>query len=295
MKISKRMTYSFFLVLPLLLLSFTKGFWSKIFINSKILMLILLVTSFLALFTILKKRLKFYWQDLFLIFTCCFYLFWRNGTKYDLTYAIIVFSGYVVSFYLRRKIEIIPIIMRAIVLFALLSVFATWLQLLLPNIYSSTILSIFPKVVQDEIVMQQTNYGRLSGLAYHYSPNAFYVLNGALVVAAKLYVQIINKDKKICKKYIILSIIFLATLLTIGKRGHLLFFLSSLFVAYIIIQPGFLRKITSSLKFIIIGVALLYLILKIVPQAQYIITRITEMFASEDVTTGRVDLYAMAL
>ncbi len=290
LKVSKSKLINYILIFTIALASFVRGFTSYVFGSASFFIIIMTAISFVAIFISLKKRVVLEKIDLMWFIVFAFYVF-RHSSGYPTQYVAVFIAAFLVSYMLRTKIESVDFMLKLIVIFSILSVLATWLELLLPDIYFSLILPIFPEATQSSILIQ-FNQGRMVGLAYHYSPNAFYVLNGSLVLIADLYVK--RKDKYKIIKYILVCI-QLMTLFAIGKRGHLLFFVFALFVTNLIIQPGLVRKLKRSAKFIAGVIILFALILRFVPQAQYIIERIVLQNSKNDITTGRLGLYQLAL
>ena len=288
MKISKSKTVYSFMIIIVLVASFTRGFSSSVFGSAKNLMFAMTAISLLSMYYVIRKHIALIRIDLCWIVILLLNIFWVHET-YPIQYCFVFLGTFCLSYALRKNIDLFGLILDCILLFSFLSVFATWMELLAPATYKALVLPLFPLETQESILIQY-NQGRMCGLAYHYSPNAFYVLDGSFVLICKIFIN--NKRKTI--NFILLGI-ELATLFAIGKRGHLLFFAISVFIVYLFIQENFLEKIKKSIKFTALAIVAVVFILKFVPQASYLLERMAEQSESGDITTGRTVLYALAI
>lgn len=184
----------------------------------------------------------------------------------------------------RTKIEknIITFALKTIVAFGIFTSIISWLELVSPSLYEQLIKQFFPAHIVEENMTELTLRNNLCGFASHYSRNAMFVL-GAIISA--FYTE---DEKK--KKIIILAILGI-TLLSIGKRAHVLFLIVSIIMGYIIIRRC---KIKTILK--IIGIASIATIMTIfainnIPQIRHTYDRFLIQENGGDITTGRLAMY----
>lgn len=289
-KISKSWIRAAIPLCCVLLVSFVRGFSGTIFKTTTSIIVTMVFVVLLSLYEIINKKIKLNYLDLCWIVVLLLYLFWRESGKYSLAFASIILAAFFVSFMMRAHLDCYSIICKLVLLFSLLSVVATWLQILLPGIYFSTVINLFPLDMQ-QTIRQEYKAGYYSGLTYHYSPNAFYILNGFFVLISELFM---DKKLKYKKGKIVTCGIQIITLCVLGKRGHLLFLLLAVLISYMAVQPNLSKKIKKASKFIFVLVICALAIFTFIPQARFILDRIVKMSVSGDITTGRSQLYVIA-
>lgn len=164
----------------------------------------------------------------------------------------------------------------------------TWICFFSDSFYYNQIVPMFPSTTQTVLIDYYKNYGMLAGLTDHYSRNAYYIMLGFMFLVLYL------KESR-HKLLSILSIIFLfSTLLLIGKRGHLIFFMVSIIVTYYI-ETGF--TVTSFIKNnakIIMSFIAILIIINIIPGTDNFLERLLHMTGS-NFTNGRTSLYSIAI
>lgn len=164
--------------------------------------------------------------------------------------------------------------------FGVITSLFSWLSVISADKYYYVVKNLFPLKIVEKMMHNLTN-GNLYGLTDHYTRNAFYV------VVSIIFTFLAYKDKK---KYILL-LFFLATLLAIGKRGHLLFLIISAIISFFIIKRVSFSTIIKFLTASLVIIGCLFLLSMKVPQVRHTIERAEESADSGDITTGRDDLY----
>lgn len=203
-------------ILLVLLPTFVKGFTQTFYGSNTGLAMTLLVAIAFSTWICIRKKVEFYKIDLLWVGSLLFYLFWRNEEKYAWTYALLILTAFFVHYVARTNIKEITLLKNAVLIFSIIAVLITWLESIFPEIYDATVLQLFSSDTQMYIVNQRIYQSNLCGIAYHYSANAFYVLNGTLVLISNLLStnNNYNKNKKIV--YGLLIFIDFITLFVIG-------------------------------------------------------------------------------
>lgn len=292
MKISKRKMIDAIIVILTFLPLFVRAFSGAVYGSTDVMAATLFFAIGLSVLMVVHDKRSFKLIDFFFLVMLLFYIFWRNNIKYGFqSYLLITIAFFVASFYLRERLKAIQFLILMVLTFSILSALATWLQLLTPNVYFSSVANLFNEGTKQTVISEYTTQGRLSGLAYHFSPNAFYVMNGALVLLSDL---LVNRNKELRKlKYTIL-IFLMITMFAIGKRGHILFFAITILFVSLLLTPNFAKKVTKSLKYIVVAVIFTIISYFAFPDARMIFKRIFQYLGSNDlnyISSGRIFLY----
>lgn len=170
--------------------------------------------------------------------------------------------------------------LTAFIAFGIVTSLFTWLQVISADSYYGVVKHLFrPSTIKENMSFYED--GNLFGLTSHYSGNAFYI------VISVIFTFFAYKDKR---KYILL-LFFIATLLAIGKRGHLLFLIISSILAFLIIKRVSIINILKLLLASLVVFGCLFLASLKIPQIRHTIERAEESASSDDMTTGRKDMY----
>ena len=173
---------------------------------------------------------------------------------------------------------------KILILFSFITSLITWISFFNRSFYINNIVTLLPYEYRGSVIKMLVNNNAYAGLTDHYSRNAFFVVLGIL---GEIYY--FNKKSK---KEIFTIVFFVITLFLIGKRGHLLFLIVSMFLTYFIFNG---LKIKSTFKFILlllISSLALIIAVNVIPGVSNVIDR-TEN-SNGDISTGRFELYDKA-
>lgn len=158
-----------------------------------------------------------------------------------------------------------------------------------PNFYLNYIVDLFPD--NKSRLIAWYNSGCMAGLTEHYSTNAIFLSCGLIIAIADFY------NSRICKgriqvKNVLVVILFLISLLLTGKRGQLVFAISSIFSIYYL---GLREEKRSSRLIKAFGLILIFLCLAIVflPMVSALgtfITRFIDQADAGNITSGRANI-----
>lgn len=177
----------------------------------------------------------------------------------------------------------IEFVIKLFIIFAFMTGIVTWISIFSPNFYIKEFIPLMPSNLHDELILNFTIFNNRMGLTSHYSRNAFFIMLG---IIGSLYFYFENKSK-----FSKLSIIFLLlTMLVVGKRGHFIFLVFSLIIAYFIINKVNIKTIAKFFGIIFIFSMLIFSISKFVPEVNYTFERIFSEHGS-DVSNGRFEMY----
>ena len=202
--------------------------------------------------------------------------------SYAIFYIGAILFAIVLSF-IKIKEKNILFLLRLFFIFAIMTSIVTWISIYYPYLYDNVFISLLPNSDQLIVKTDFWNQGMRMGLTNHYSRNAFYIILGILS-------SIIFYRKKNKKIYIMIALGFLSTLFVIGKRGHLLFLIISLFLSYSIYTKMSIKKFFKIILYIIIFLLCSILIIQIIPGGNNIIERLFNL-NNGDISTGRFELY----
>ena len=179
-----------------------------------------------------------------------------------------------------------------VVAFSVCNAIANFVCIISPTTYfefTSKVLS--PSAIEQSKDLYY-KFSFLSGLSSHYSRNAYYCVAGLIVLFALMW----SKERKTkSNKLVFVLILFeFALLLRIGKRGHLLFFVASLIIVYLMMQNGLSKKLKKGVPFLAALVLSVAVLVLFIPDVGYVFNRIIEMNNSDDISTGRFALYETA-
>lgn len=173
--------------------------------------------------------------------------------------------------------------LKLLLIFAVATSIVTWISYFSPDIYISTFIPLLPDENQQEVYYNFIHFSNRMGLTTHYSRNAFYVILG---IIGFLYFYLKRKKKKF-----LIGILFLfVTMLVIGKRGHLIFFVAALVITYFIYERTSLITILRFMAILCSAIIFVLICVRYVPGASFAFERLFNS-DSTDITTGRIDLW----
>lgn len=192
-----------------------------------------------------------------------------------------------IFFSIENKSNILILLVKIVVVFAMITATITWISYLFPNFYINNIINIFSSESKIEVIRYFTKNGHYMGLTNHYSRNAFYIVSALIFLTPSIL------DKYIHKKYYVVFGYLLLTLLLIGKRGHTLFFIISFYIMILFNERSGQKRIKNIIKWSLISLIVFVLIVVFIPQVNTFFERLIN--SSGDVTSGRGTLYQIAL
>lgn len=250
---------------------------------------ILLLLMALAFFSIIYKgEINVTWYDMWMIFIALGTLLNRN-LDYPITNCLFPVLAVLLYFNTRSSRSIKPI-MVAIIGFTCVNLFATLLNIAVPNTYFKLMKCVLSSTSYNDAVFYYNNFGFLSGLSDHYSRNAYFCVLAATIAAAYSFS---HRDKHHIKAvYMIVSIVLI---MVIGKRGHLLFLIASMVIVYVLLAPSISGKVLNILKILISILIVGGILIETVPAVSYVFERSLLQKETGDISTGRFELWSKAL
>lgn len=203
---------------------------------------------------------------------------------------IYISTVYLILILVVHPLEVtdITVVKRLIVDFALVYAAFTWFSYLLPGLYLNTVVPLFSSADQTIMIQDFVNNNMLMGLTNHYSRNAYYITLGCMICCSDMIIYF----KEYSKKYInVIILLFLfATLLLVGKRGHMMFLIISLTLTYCLsIKMSLTTFVKSIIKGLII-VLIVFAIVKMIPGTNNFFYRLFNS-SNGDISTGRFEIY----
>lgn len=187
----------------------------------------------------------------------------------------------------------------AIMIF-ILSILSRWQEsagrliaiMVLPHVIFTVLLFFFPglyAIIRPLIASNNIMYeGYKTALTGHYSTNAIYI-SIALIIFGCIVFQSGMKDVK--KKYLYFFFASVFALLLTTKRGPLIFSITAIFIAYILVdKKRFSSRFIKVITILVIAIIILYLVADFIPVLSEFITRF-----SEDGDSGRTVMYLLAI
>lgn len=264
----------------------TRSFRELIFPSISIEVFIILITTLLGLkrFVRFDKSIDYLWLSMPVIYLV------NHDSNYQMLFIIIAICGFFARYILRKQVETINIVLTIVLIFSIITSIITWISIINQNIYVNYFVPFLDSSSRNEI-LRELNQGNLCGFTTHYSRNAFYVLSGILIVVSKLWARV---EKNNTKLLYFLLFFETATLFAIGKRGHLLFGIASLYIVYMIMQKNAYKKIQKTIKFIILFIILGLVLFYLFPASRHTFERFLFESESGDISTGRFVNYGIA-
>jgi len=221
--------------------------------------------------------------DVFIIMSLLVFITSNELSKYIFYVMIFVLAYFVI----QRNYEMVTFIEYPLVIFAIFTSVITWISYFSPQFYINNILPLFPEGVA--LKYSFLNRNMYHGFTNHYSRNSYYISVGILL----LFSSWISQKKK--SKLILFLIIFLfGTQFLVAKRGPTLFLVLTLFVVILKKEPNIIKKMGNSFKFIVIVIVLFAIAYIFVPGVDNLITRIITPNDSDDISSSRFYLWAVA-
>lgn len=238
-----------------------------------------------------KKAIKIDYKNIIVILLLIVPTLFNNAYIAEKKYGVYLY--YIFSILLgtifvltKPKNNNIKLMMRVILFFAIASCFVSWISYYSQSIYVNFFAKLLPKYEQSRVISDFVQFKAIPGLADHYSRNAFYIILG-LVSCYYLY-----KDEKInSTKYYTFGAIFILTLLMIGKRGHLIFFIGATILTYLIsnkISKKIIKRLLYTSIIVVLGAIISFFL---IPATK---TTIKRFINTKDISTGRFVLYKRA-
>ena len=276
---------STFLVLCVALI---RPYLTTIFKLDSITVVFLSVAIFLTLI-ILCSRNKIKFNKNYIIL-CILYLipfFYNNAYVQDKIwtrfFSYLFTIIYFILYYLcLPKEKNINMVLKLIISFSIITSIVTWIGFLFPDIYVKKIVTLLPS---NDIVDVLKSFPNVNpGLTNHYSRNAFFIVIG---IMASMFFYLKNKQKK---DLFLISFLVLSLFL-VGKRGHLLFLIISFILTYIIYNKIGVKTCIKLLLLGLVVVSLSIFAIKYIPGANTTYERILRKSTSDDISTGRFEMY----
>lgn len=265
-------------------------FGSIFVVIAKIIALVLLLLALFARNASSSKNAQMQKKNIFPILMMAIFIpfLWNNaliadGKWINVADYVLVFTYAITLSFARLGQKEIRHFLTLFIVFGVITSIFSWLSVISSENYYQVIKNLFPPKSVGEM-MRNLTFGNLFGLTDHYSRNAFYI------VISIIFTFFASKNKK---KYVLL-IFLIATLMAIGKRGHLLFLVISAITSFFIIKRIKLATVVKFLVAIAILVGCLAILSAKIPQIRHTIERAEESASSDDITTGRDDMYLEA-
>lgn len=214
--------------------------------------------------------------------------FWNNHAFYDHQWARIAnYLGTTLYALVICKIKVerknIDFALGLVLGMGVITSLVSWLELISWNAYKSIMVAFMPpKIVADnmEELFVRKN---LCGLTNHYSRNAMFVMTS-------LIIEFFSKKRK---KRLPAIIFFSITLLSIGKRAHIVYLIVSLIISRVIQEKIKLRTFAKALLVFLALMGLIVLGIRFIPQIRHTYERFA-VNNSDDISTGRFEMYDYA-
>ena len=267
----------------------TRSFSTRIFPSSGFERILIVAVTVLP---ILKVKLRINFLDALWAITGIIILV-HHDSMYSGLYITIYICVLMSRIFLKKRLYDVEILLKILIVFSLVTSIVTWISVIARPIYINFIVPFINESGQSEVI-SELNVGNLAGLTNHYSRNAYYVVAGIIILMSDIWSEN-DKRMKSSKNIKWALVVFeITTLLAIGKRGHTVFLLLTLYLAYMVLQQTFTKQFFNSIRAIIIVIIAAILIFRFVPAAQHILERFIAESASEDVSNGRFTNYAIA-
>ncbi len=252
------------------------------------------VLAFCLVYCIAKYRIaRFSYIEILVL---CQMLFFLNANNlYNKGFLLMSFLSFLVMIIISYNHKAGMLSLWGILTFSILNTIINIINIVSPTMYNRIVSIVLSPYAHTQAQDLYLKYGFLSGLSSHYSRNAYYCVAGLTVLFAIILSGSKNSSKR--NRTIIISLILveIAMLMRIGKRGHFLFFVLSIFAVNLMMQNGTFKKIKKVIVLLTMSTIILMLLVSIVPEIGYVFSRITQMNESEDLSSGRWVLYERAI
>lgn len=258
---------------------------------SRYLLIALTLFSIVLIFLLGIKKGKIKRKNLLFtigfILICLIFSVRNQQLNKDFTSNCWILIGLLLLFVLQFSDDWVKVPYKIIDFFTFEHVFGTYFCYIFSDFYKSNILPIFSGNTGYADLINQVNQNMIAGFTTNYGSNATYLVIGFL----SLFVRYIQKGKKSKKDILILSIIYLALLLT-GKRGTLIFgTITAIMIYFILNKENVSSKIFKGIFGGIILIIVLVIASGFIPNVSMIYDRI---FNSSNLLNGRERLYDLA-
>lgn len=279
------------MVFIIILILYLANIYLKYFVPN-ILTKILPFTVFILLFSKVLYRnitIRKNQADIFFIIFAAIYLFgslYGLGGKLGFSYAFSFIVGLAIQVLFRAYAVDCDFIIKISLIACLLLCASVIIQPIRPDIIQ-TIVAKLPRT-QDELSMA-LSWARnswYSGVFPDRAPAAFFA---SILIGCGLYLLFSNEGKIKLASYSFIAIGIYSILLT-AKRGFLVGIIVATFITYIAYNKALKRSVLKTVCILSISALVIGVILLNLPAAQTIVERFTN---SDDITTGRTDIYKM--
>ena len=288
MKITRNNIYIRMSILLVVLIGTIEPFINKYIMKN--FTIIMMIMSLLVL--VLANSCRVYVNKLnkkyFLLCACMFIpSLFNNAALQDHVFISFINYAFIIAFSMllaatRLDEIVIKYFFMLYITFAVTTSVVTWLSVFNPDLYINNFITLLPIDNQTEVFNNFVRYNNRSGLTTHYSNNAFYILVG-IISCIYLYMRKHNRLT------LVIMLFLSATMMVVGKRGHLLFLIIALILTYLIYYKFGMRSFIRFFCFIFLFIGGTFLLMKIFPESSYIIERL--MYGGDDVSNGRFIMY----
>jgi len=270
-------------------------FKDAIFKSNTYIAIVILVTLGIFIIQMIKtnhgkipfKQLDYAWLLILLLMII------NRNWEYEWLRTLMCIVGVLSYFFIGNNIYYIKYGMVICVFFAVLTAVISWFSIFDYNGYLAFLQNLYTPTVINSIASFYRQ-GMMSGLTTHYSSNTFYMISAIIILLSDSWAYRVGQKKD--KKYInwIIILFLLITSLMVGKRGHLIFLMATIFISFLFMtinNSKKLKQIFLSIFAIILG---LPFIIQKIPQTANFFTR---LFGDNggDILNGRGDLYSLAI
>ncbi len=206
------------------------------------------------------------------------------------------FAGVLCMLFLASSCQWIKLSVKLMLYFTVMHIIFCWVFKALPSFYTSRIIPLFDADSQ-ELLRTYFSKGYMVGLTSHYSAIAMYLGNG-IVLEYALYLN--AEKKKSRRRLAALMAITLITLILTGKRGMLVFSLMAVIIFTLVYHAKDAGKtiktvIKLSGVFMLFSAVVVALAHTIMPQIWITMSRFLDSGLGDDVTSGRMRMWLLAL
>ena len=184
-------------------------------------------------------------------------------------------------------------------LIKLLSIYyavSIWIQIFIPSAYS-TFVRLIPDRNREFIASFESNNIGFTGFTTNPGFTAGYIIIGLLLYISKS----VERNKNRSKHYSLIILFLIISLIMTGKRGHLLAFVFSSLVLYVVSAPrkdgklGRLAKLSVGLIVLVFLLVIFNEVLGAIPVFGRLYESFYGIIAGEDITNNRSILYGFGL
>lgn len=236
---------------------------------------------------IFNKKINLWYGDLIWLILIGIMIIHKNQ-EYDFNNILIIIAGYILSLACRNNLSYMKCIIISVALFSIINYVVNIISLIDINMYEKLINKYMSTLYSKEAI-GSTKYGYITGLAEHYSRNAYFCVAGLSVFFSLAFA---GKNKKI---FYIMSIAELIMIMRIGKRGHLLFAVLTIVIVIIFAEPKLSKKGLRLLQLFLAATIILIIINEFLPEVGFVFKRIADLSKTTDSSQGRFKAWKQAM